>query len=111
MGEAVRVSIDASSVNYEIAKANFAGTRWEVNLSGIRVEAPTPSTALGVIAQALCKSDPYALAPAYDKGGETLLRSPEELRKQLEAMAAARMSPEWIAGALWASSWMRGEVD
>lgn len=111
MGEAIRVTIDASSVTYEVAKANFAGTRWEVHLEGIRVDAPTPSAALGVVAQALCKADPYAMAPAYEKAGMTLLRSPEELRKQLEAMAVQRMSPEWIAGALWAASWLRGEVN
>lgn len=123
-------SIDASSVTFEVAKANFAGTRWEVNLSGIRVEAPTPALALGLLADALAGPavvDPevevlhVTLDPeAFTKGtqviyvtapNEAVLRSPEALRQVVETMAKARMSPEWVAGALWACSWLRGEVD
>lgn len=123
-------SIDASSVTFEVAKANFAGTRWEVHLSGIRVEAPTPAAALGLLADAL--AGPTTVGPedevlhvtidreAFTQGGQVIyatapneaaLRSPEALRQVVETMAKARMSPEWVAGALWACSWMRGEVD
>lgn len=131
MGEAVRVSsIDVTSVTFEVTASNYAGTRWEVSLSGIKVEAPSASAALSLLADALAgppapdpeteiihvQIDPEAFTTGTQviyatAANEAALRSPEGLRQVVETMAAARMSPEWIAGALWASSWMRGEVD
>lgn len=120
MGEAVRVSIDATSVVFEVTASNYAGTRWVVSLSGIKVEAPSAAAALSLLADALAgptsSPDPEEeilhVTPIYAAAAtDAALRSPEALRQVVETMAKARMSPEWIAGALWACSWLRGEVD